>query len=355
MAGSKKFTPDEPLTDSSETAPTPEERDEETIRQFLNTSEEQAGDDDVESEDTEEEGAGEEESEEEVEEEPEEEEEEAEEEEESLPLEDLSDEDLELFLEAFEERLLNSPKIQKKLEERARQEAERRFEERLRAEQTSKETELIISQGRQAVESIYNVFNRLRDAASKLAEGEEVNESDLQVDPNELMQHLGAFGAAAVAETRRTIDNAFSIAFREGVTSVMPLTEEEKNEVVKIVQTAQRIANDPRQGQDKATEFLFTESVKLLVQRAKEAGRKEALAEVKKKQEALKRITSENALKAAVARVASTRKKLPPRTPGQAPQSQSIPAKPTLEDYRAAKAAGDYERADAILAAMARP
>lgn len=264
---------------------------------------------------------------------------------------EVTDEELETVLDALEDRIIANPRIQKAIEDKARADADRRYEERTKSETVSQESERLIRQGRTAVETVYGLFDKLTGNLDKAVKGDELTDADKKVPTREeLMQNLGLFGAAAVAETRRNFDNAFADAFREGALVAGDMTDDEKAKVIGIVQTAQRIAGDPKQGQAQSIAYLFKENVKLLVERARTAGKAEAEAAFAKKRSALVKVTGENSTRAAVAKIATARKNLPTK-PTSTPAEQSQPSA-NMDAYKAAKAAGDYDRADAIAAAM---
>lgn len=263
---------------------------------------------------------------------------------------EVTDEELEAILDALDDRLLAHPRIQKVLDERAKADADRRYEERRQAESVTQQSEQLIRQGRTAVEKIHGQFTKLQATLDAAARGDEIDES-VKFNPDELMTELGKFGAAAVSEARRNTDTAFADAFVEGVGVGGVLTDEEKASVLKVVETANRIALDPKQGQAASMKYLMAENVKFIAQRAKAAGKAEAEAGFAKRRDALKKVVGENGTKAAVAQLANARKKLPTKpsaTPSEATQPRS-----NMEAYKAAKAAGDHDRADEILAEMA--
>jgi hypothetical protein len=339
-------------SDSDAPALTPEERDEQIIAKFMGMG---ASSGEEEAEETEDEsGVGEqavEESESVAEDEESEEEEvgESEGEEAEIDLDEISDDDLEALLDVLEPRLLEHPRVKKTLEERAKAEADRRFEERRKAELQALESEQLVLQGRTAVERLMEVYDKLHTNLKKALEGEDAEA--IEVSRDELLSHLGAFGAAAVAETRKAYDDAFTTAFREAVQLTGEMNDDDRERVVKIVQTAARIAADPKQGQVPANTYLFTETIKFLTERAREAGRKEAEAEFLKRREALKKLAKDTPVKAAIAKITNARKKLPTKPTPSAPASSEDNI--SIEAYRAAKAAGDYEKADAIVQALA--
>jgi len=262
---------------------------------------------------------------------------------------EVTDEDLENILDALDDRLLAHPRIQKVLEEKAKADADRRYEERRQAESVGQESERLIRQGRTAVDNVYTLFTKLDGELQKAIRGDDVDGS-VKFDRDALMSELGAFGAAAVAEARTDSDRAFAQAFREGAQLGGDMTEEEKASVIKIVQTAQRIANDPAQGSGASLGHLFKENIKFLVDRAKKAGAAEAEASFSKRRAAMEKVVGTNGTKAAVAKLANTRKNLPTK-PTTVP-AQAAASGGGMEAYKAAKAAGDYARADEIMAEM---
>lgn len=263
---------------------------------------------------------------------------------------EVTDEELEAILDALDDRILANPRIQKVIDERTQADSDRRYEERRRAESVNQESERLIRQGRTAVENVYDLFGKLTGNLDKAVKGEDIDET-VKFDRDSLMGELGAFGAAAVAEARRDTDTAFADAFREGAVLGGVLTDEEKSSVVGIVEKAKRIANDPEQGRAASVAFLFKENVKFLVDRAKKAGAAEATAAFQKKRDGLKAVVGENGTKAAIAKIANARKKLPAK-PAATPSEATTPSA-NMEAYKAAKAAGDFQKADEIAAQMA--
>jgi hypothetical protein len=262
---------------------------------------------------------------------------------------EVTDEELEAILDALDDRILANPRIQKVIDERTQADSDRRYEERRKAESVSQESERLIRQGRTAVENVYDLFGKLTGNLDKAVKGEDIDET-VKFDRDALMGELGAFGAAAVAEARRDTDTAFADAFREGAVLGGVLTDADKTAVIGIVEKAKRIANDPEQGRAASVAFLFKENVKFLVDRAKKAGAAEAEAAFQKKRDGLKAVVGENGTKAAIAKIANARKKLPAK-PTTTPAEATAPSA-NMEAYKAAKAAGEFQKADEIAAAM---
>lgn len=264
---------------------------------------------------------------------------------------EITDEDVETFLDAADDRVIKSPRIQKTIEQMVKAEADRRFSERLEQTEVSQETQRLIEQGSKAAQSITSRFQKAGGVLAKLVAGEETDE-EVVLDPEVLTKELGEFAVAAAVKTRQSYDNAFATAFRE----VAPLTgkaftEDEAEEVIKIVQVADRIRRDPKQGETKANAYLFKESVKYLVERAAASGEANAVAAAKKRREATKRVIgNKTATNAAKAKVAKDRKGLPPKSTAKGSEESEV--SPSMDSYRAMKLAGKHDEADQILLKM---
>lgn len=264
---------------------------------------------------------------------------------------EVTDEDIEAILDGLEERLINNPRLRARIEAQAKADADRRFEEQRRAQSASQESERLIGQGRQAVESLFTTVNNLAEQLTKAGKGESFEA--VALDEDAIKSHLRDYGTAVNLVARREFDEAFSEAFRLAVPVGGNLTEDEAETVKTLVATAQRIENDPNQGSAKAKNHLFVEGIKFLTERAKAAGAAEARAEIEKRRSALKKIVGdkgENATTAAMAKIARTRSKTPPKGPRAEPTATGVA---NMDAYRAAKAAGEHDKADEILAQMA--
>jgi hypothetical protein len=179
--------------------------------------------------------------------------------------------------------------------------------------------------------------------------GQEFDEVIL--DPTKVREQLRDFAIATHATVSRGYDHAFSSAFREGVRLMgREFTQDDFETVSKMAQTAERIRSDPNQGNDAANAYLFTESVKFLMEQAVASGQASAKADFDRRRSALKKITGENTTRAAVATVAKKRKKLAPTsTKATAAESDD---RPTMDAYDAAIAAEDFDLADRIIQKM---
>ena len=265
---------------------------------------------------------------------------------------ELTDEDIETFLDAAEGRIIQSPRMKRAIEQLAKSSADKMNAQRLEQTEVSQETQRLIDKGSTAAKAIEALFGKAGETLSEYVAGREVEE-EVVLNPEDLKNHLKDFAVAAAVRTRQSYDNAFATAFRE----VAPLTgkaftEDEAKDVIKIVQTADRIRQDPEQGEMAANAYLFKESTKYLVERALVSGATAEKENAAKRRAATKRVIGDKTnTKTAMAKIAAKRKKVAPKSPKAEPSS----AEPeyTMEAYRAAKLAGKPDDADRIMAGMA--
>lgn len=290
--------------------------------------------------------------------------------EEDEDVDDLSDEELERLTEALlelrEDKLISNPKIRERVEREVREKLEADYEARQRDQNAAQERDILTRQGRTAVESVFNQLTNAQSLIQKASveldkayRGEEFDSKIIadgfKVDPQEFERNLGAFAVAAVADSRRSYDDAFSVGFKEASAIGGQITEEERDAIVNIVNTANRIEADPNQGDgrfDKAKMYLYAETFKFVTQRAFEAGKAAEAADAKAKRDARKKILDGDAVVAAAAKEAAKRKGLPP-SPTAPVGTVTGGGEVSVEAYQAAKRAGNFELADEIAAKMA--
>ena len=266
---------------------------------------------------------------------------------------ELTDDDIETFIDAAEERIIKSPRMQKIVEQLAKSTADKMSAQRLEQTEVSQETQRLIEKGGTAAKEIETLFGKAGETLAEYVAGREVEE-EVVLNPEDLRSHLRDFAVAAAVRTRQSYDNAFATTFRE----VAPLTgkaftEDEAKEVIKIVQTADRIRQDPEQGEMAATAYLFKESTQYLVERALVSGATAEKEEAAKRRKATKRVIGDKtSTTTAMAKIAARRKKVAPKPPKAEPSSGGV-GEFTMEAYRAAKLAGNPDEADRIMTGMA--
>lgn len=280
---------------------------------------------------------------------------------------ELTDEQFERLLRNIpEEKLLKDPRLAGKVirteEVDARVQTE--LQQRQAAATVEQETGILIQRGADAIKRSVGLAQRYSDfliaAQTELTKAAENKEFDPKIafDPAELApekmrEAFRDFGTGLVLDTRRGYDNAFSTAFRSAADVVAPISKAEQEAVIAIVQEASRIENDPEQGPDAAKSHLMVESVKFLVNRAREAGKQEVRDEIAARRSTLKEtLGGDPVIAAAVARVTKTQKGLPP-APVTTP-SELTSTGASMDEYDAAVKSGDFDLADRISARMAQ-
>lgn len=262
---------------------------------------------------------------------------------------EITDEDVEDIVAALEDRLIANPKLAAQIEARAAAEANRRIEESRRTQTDSEETDRLIDQGREATTSLYGLLGNVSGELAKAAKGEPYDPTP--PDPEKVKGFLGQFGGAVVAETRRHFDNGFTASFRAVAKELgVEFDPADAEKIKTIIQTTERIEGDKEQGRGPAIAYLYTESWKLLTAKAKEAGRTEALAEVKRQEDASAKIKDKNSETSALAKIRKQRKNSPAHPVAPEAGSEASGGDDLSDDaYRAAKRAGNHAEADRIV------
>jgi len=282
---------------------------------------------------------------------------------------EVTDEQLDKYVDALLElnadKIANNPKLRERIEKEIRDKVEADNAAKQRAASASQERDLLARQGRAAVEAVFGQltkaqegFGKAQAELDKAFKGEDFDPKVLadgfKLDGKALEQNLGAFAVAAVADSRRSYDDAFSTAFKAATDVGGPVTDEERDAIISIVNTANRIEADEKQGDgrfDRAKEHLYVETWKLVTNRAYEAGKQAAIADAKAKRDARKTVLDSDAVLAGAAKEAKTRKGLPPNP--TKPTGTAEVGEVSMAAYKAAKAAGNYELADEIMNEMA--
>lgn len=273
---------------------------------------------------------------------------------------------VEALLELDADKIAKNPKLRERIEADIRAQVEQDYAERQRAATVGQERQRLTEQGKTAVEAVSNLLTKADEgfakATAELAKaerGEDFNPKvvaeGLGVTVDQLRNNLATYAQAVTFDVRRQHEDAFLGAFQRAAAKGGPITPDEVKTIESVVNNANRTEKDESQGEgrfDKAKSIYYGETMVFLVDRAYEAGRQAAVAEAKAKREAAKTVLDADAVLAGAAKEAAKRSALPPATPpaGQQPDSGAA----TMDAYRAAKAAGEYDKADAIMQRMMR-
>ena len=261
----------------------------------------------------------------------------------------MTDEDVEDVVAAIEDRLVAHPKLAARIQAEVDARSAAALETQQKSRQTSEETEALIKQGQKATTALYDLIGGFGDQLGKADRGETYDPSP--PDLNKVKGHLGEFGAAVVAETRRAFDRGYTESFRivAGELGVR-FSKEDVAAMEAIFQTTARIEGDPEQGREPAIKHLYSESWKLLAQKVKDQTREATMTEVKAQRDAARKIKGDNAETAAIAKIVKQRKGAPPKPTAAQPTGKTASGDDLSDDaYRAAKAAGDFAEADRIV------
>lgn len=272
----------------------------------------------------------------------------AEEEQEELP--DLPEDLLEALAEAYADKLTEHPRIKERLDRELQQRIEEQEREYRLLQEKQLRTQTALEQGKQAAQRISQTLTTYRDMLQKIKKADvDPEELDLSSLPSveELSNALASFGTAVYMDAASTYDSAFSTAFAELGKDL--IRDEDVPKVQQIARVVQQMEQDPNYALQ-AKAYLFTETLRLLLERAMEKGREEGRQEAVRKRDAIAKVTQANALNAALARLAS--KKMPPNPSPTVPAN--APTVDYMKEYEEAKRSGNVARAEEILSMWAQ-
>ena len=251
--------------------------------------------------------------------------------------EDVDDATLETIWEAYQDRILKTPKAQKALQQIVNREVSRARSEVEEAQTEEQKVASIISQGRNAATTIFSLadrvsaeFTKAGEELQKAIDGKVFNPQAFDatiLDKDKLLQGMKDYGSSIVAATKKSYDDGiqsgFAALFSEKLPEYADEYGEQLNEIAKI---ANRMTNDPNQAA-RAPAFFISGLMNFIADRALEEGAKIGEERVKARQGVKDKITSTNAVKAAKAQL--EKEKLPPTSPKSSP----VHVGSTIKDY----------------------
>lgn len=261
---------------------------------------------------------------------------------------------VEAALELNPDLVKNNPKIREALETEIRADIQGKIDAAAAATTAKQQREQLVGQGKKAVDTVTNLLESAQAELAKAKNGDPDVKWDVLAKASEDVEAaLGTFGSAAVVDTQRGYETAFTKGFQAAAKIGGPISEEERATVEEIVNTANRIEGDTTQGVERfdlAKQHFYEKTWEFLANRAKAAGKAEAIAEAKAKRDSRKTVLDADAVLAGAAKEAAKRVKLPPAPTDTGTQSTIV--RPTMDAYREAKRSGNHNLADEIMRAM---
>jgi len=248
---------------------------------------------------------------------------------------ELSEEELASLAEGYQDKLLSQKPIQEKVAELVREQLAQEQRAQQQAQEGQQAVSAAIERSKQAVTDLLGLANQASTELARVAKAAKADEDgvvepfDVNSDifkPDQMAQHLQTYGEGIVAEVSTRYDTAFLAGADRALTDVLPeLTEKQEQDYLQIVSNAGRIASDPNQGVAASKAYFMGETIKFLVERAKEAGAIEERERVSKRTTATKKIADKAATKAAAAKLAKDRGKVSPPTGKATPEATGEP------------------------------
>lgn len=262
---------------------------------------------------------------------------------------ELDDETIEAIIEAYRDKVLKSKRLQSDIDRIVRSQVDRQVSERIRTSETESESERLVNQGKAAAKNIADLADAAQRELEKATKGEDFDGSVFK--PGELVRHLGEYGLAVQSYINSQVDTALQSAWDatfDESEGLPPLSDEQADDLSGLVETFNRMKNDPRQS-DKSRPYLLGSLFKFIASRGKEAGAAQERERSEKARSVRDKIAGKNAVAAAKAKLESSRR--PPAAPASKPKPAG--SGNLMDDYRAAKKAGDTAKAQSIVDQMA--
>lgn len=268
---------------------------------------------------------------------------------------ELTPEQRQALLEYLLPEALESDLVKRHVLTEAQRLALEEQEKAARAAEIDIRLEQLAQQGQQAAQTIIEQVIQARKMLEDAEKGEIIDLSKAP-DPQTVGQAILQVAAAMSSRTMLDVADAVGVAQQYALQD-LSLPEEEINRAAKViggyVAEAQQLRNDP-QNADLATAYMFTGVLRTIAALAKEAGKREAQAELGRKQPLAKGLADSNAI--AAAQAIMSKLKLPREVPSTVAPASPAGASPDalMEQYREAKRAGNAAEADRIAVLIAR-
>lgn len=270
--------------------------------------------------------------------------------EEKVPSEvELSSDDLKALWETYGDKIRDLDTVKESLGKEADTKAQRQAADQQRITEQRLEVDRLVQDGTQAVNGIFSALESASQELGKANRDEEFNAAVL--NPQEFQQNFDTYTRAVVAELRGRYTTAIDRTVLSALNDLPTLTDGQISELQSIVDTAYRMEGDPRQAPE-AAYFATNKLVNFLLERTREAAFTEERTRGQSREAVTKKVAEQNAIKAAAAKLAAERKKVPPKAPADA--KTSTDGDISEEAYDRAVAAGDHGQAQRIVDQMSR-
>lgn len=265
-----------------------------------------------------------------------------------VDLAELSDDEIDTLIEAYQDKILNSPKLEEKLQEVVKGESARLAEQTSRSREVEQELGVQIQHGRIAVKNMADFAAVAMEQLKKAAEGEPFETNIF--NPDAFIQNLQAYGNALSNQRTALLTNAATVSIEALVGDALPdLDYDQAQELADIFNAVENARKNPELAAN-ADAYLIYNLMQFVAKSASGVGaqrerqRQEAIRKVSDK------VTQKNAVAVASAKLA--KQKNPPAVGGKVSSTNRYTA--DLEGYRKAKADGNTAAAEAISERIAR-
>ncbi|KKN72532.1 hypothetical protein LCGC14_0410360 [marine sediment metagenome] len=248
---------------------------------------------------------------------------------------ELDDDTIEAIADSYGDKLASTKGIKDIVAKSVKDEVARQVREYQSATDGQGQAEQLVNQGRVAAEKMQQFATKAAGELAKAANGEEGIDANV-FDKTEFIGSLEQYGSATALYERHIFESATQDGFDHVFADVLPeLSDEHREELQGIVNTANRMRGDPRQSQ-RADAYWMRELLGFVANRATENGRTLEHQQLTNRRAVKGKIADSNAVTAAKAKIEAS--KQPPRVPKSDPKAG--PVEFSEEGYQRIKQSG---------------
>jgi hypothetical protein len=265
---------------------------------------------------------------------------------------DLDDETIAEIAKVYRDKLLSTKEIQSQVKEIIEAQVQQEQTRLQRQAQEQSAVSELLGRGKVALEGLTEMLDSAVSEIEKAQEDEDYTPTHDALDPKQFEQYVSDYGMSMVAEVSGRYNRALDAGILDALSELPQLSDEHQQGLQAIIATAQRMEGDPNQARN-AVPYATSSFIKFLTSRAREAGAADERERVTTSASVSKKVANSVVAKAAAAKLAASRGKVPPNSGANAkPEAGSGGI--SEADYDRAIAKGDFDEADRIVNAMSK-
>ena len=264
---------------------------------------------------------------------------------------ELDDETISTLAEAYEDKLLSTERLQKRVEELVKEQVQRQGEDYRRQAQEQADVATLLRDGEEAVDGLLSIFQAAETELGKVTTEEDYT-PEWKLDMGAVEGHLRTYGSAVLAEAEGRYHRAVDRVILDQLRTLPTLSDEQVTEIRTVLNTAERMRNDPNQGSAMAFGYSTDALFRFLLNGVREQAVANERSRIQSRGTVAKKVTDAVATKAAAAKLAAQRGDTAPK---ESPDAKTeTTGAPSQELYEKLKREGRHAEAQRVVDAMSR-